>query len=180
MGDKWDKAYDVIKENWGFTSLARNIREEDPMPQAGQPAPAPAQPAQDQGMGDMNQQDQGQQGMGQQQPQRTEGEWNDDIKAQAQELISKSLKDLYNGKDSEAQTDFVKNIAGPAIKAELGVQNVPYKELHALLAGGEGDQEGGAETAPEDDMDTTGGDVAGQGSTMGEPSAAGDDQQVKF
>jgi hypothetical protein len=145
MGDKWSKAYDVVRENFGWSNVPRHLNEEDPFPQQGQPQQQQAPAPQGGDMGDMNQEEQ---------PQRAEGQWDDDIKSQVVDMAGKSLKDLYNGlEDDQAKTDFVKNVAGPGIKAQLGIDNIPYKELHGILASQEGEEQPapdeGQEMAPE-------------------------------
>ena len=160
MSDQWDNAYKKIMESgMGFYNPARTFLEADPYPQQGG-APQQQAPEQGGGMGDMNQEQPPEQGG---EPQRTEGQWDEDIKSQVSDMAGKSMKDLYNGlQDDNAKTDFVKNVAGPAFKAQLGIDNIPYKELHGILAGGAGaeedaqaaqgaEQEQGMEPAPQED-----------------------------
>jgi hypothetical protein len=155
MADKWDKAYSVVNENFGWTGVPRHLNEADPYPQQGQPQQQQQQAPPQQDMGDMNQ-EQPQQG---DQQQRSDGQWDDDIKSQVNDMAGKSLKDLYAGlEDDQAKTDFVKNVAGPGIKAQLGIDNIPYKELHGILgsAGGEEEDQGGEEQQFDDQEDQGG------------------------
>ncbi len=141
----------VLKENgiYGYKGR-KGLREQDGAPapdapqggQGGQPAPSQGpQAGQETGFSD---------------------DWNG-IKDQVGDFIQQSIQDLYNSvEDPDKQNDLVNRVIGPAIKTVLlnnPNANIPYKELHSLLKGGQDQQtpEGEEGTPPAE-----GGDQGGQ------------------
>lgn len=125
----------VLKEN-GMYGYTRKLREQEGAPaptnQGNQPAPSQGpQAGQETGFSD---------------------DWNG-IKDQVGDFIQQSIQDLYNSvEDPDKQNDLVNRVIGPAIKTVLlnnPNANIPYKELHGMLKGGQ-DQQGqeGGEQAP--------------------------------
>lgn len=136
----------VLKEN-GIYGYTKKLREQEgapapAAPQGGQPAPSQGpQSGQETGFSD---------------------DWNG-IKDQVGDFIQQSIQDLYNSvEDPDKQNDLVNRVIGPAIKTVLlnnPNANIPYKELHGMLKGGQSQegQEGGQEAPPAE-----GGDQGGQ------------------
>jgi hypothetical protein len=75
------------------------------------------------------------------------------IKDQVGSFVEQSLKDIYQAEeDPDKQNELVNRVIGPAIKASLLKDpnaNIPYKELHMLMKGGE--EEGGAPEGGEEE-----------------------------